>query len=181
MMLRAFVKFVLPLIVLQFVVADWAMAAAINIVAIGASNTYGSGRGAHSGGVRSGQAFPAQLESMLRAKGYDVSVTNAGVPGDTTSGMASRLEGTLSGNTRLVIIQTGGNDARRGGGDVSRNVAQMKSVLAGRKIKVVVLDHILSLVPARSRDPDGQHFDAHGHAAVAAHLLPQVVSAIGRP
>lgn len=32
----------------------------------------------------------------------------------------------------------------------------------------------------QSRDPDGQHFDARGHAAVAAHLVPQVIAAMGR-
>ncbi len=40
-----------------------AQAASISIVALGASNTNGKG-------VGSGQAWPAVLESMLRAKGY---------------------------------------------------------------------------------------------------------------
>jgi acyl-CoA thioesterase-1 len=40
------------------------------IVAIGASNTAGYGVGAS-------QAFPAQLEAMLRAKGSNMHVTNA--------------------------------------------------------------------------------------------------------
>ena len=59
-------------------------AASVNIVALGASNTAGKG-------VGSGEAFPAQLEAMLRAKGYDAHVTNAGVSGDTTAGMLARL------------------------------------------------------------------------------------------
>jgi acyl-CoA thioesterase I len=172
----------LLLLLLQMLLAASvpAPAASINIVAIGASNTYGSGRGKHAGGVSSNQAYPAQLQSMLRAKGHDVHVTNAGVAGDTTAGMLSRLEGTLSSNTRLVIIQPGGNDARRGGSaaNAACNVAAMQRILAARGIKVIVLRHILSMVPARSRDPDGEHFDARGHAAVAARLYPQVVAAV---
>jgi acyl-CoA thioesterase-1 len=43
---------------------------AATIVALGASNTYGKG-------VARNQAFPAQLETILRAKGLNVRVLNA--------------------------------------------------------------------------------------------------------
>ena len=59
-------------------------AATVNIVAFGASNVAGHG-------VGSSAAFPAQLEGLLRAKGYDVRVVNAGVDRDTSAGMLSRL------------------------------------------------------------------------------------------
>jgi acyl-CoA thioesterase-1 len=156
--------------------------AASTVVAIGASNTYGSGQGRTSGGVSQSQAFPTQLEAMLRARGFDVRVINAGVRGDTTAGMLARLDSAVPDGTRVVIIQLGGNDARRGGsaGEAAANVAQMSSRLRARGIKVIVLNHILSMVPASSRDPDGQHFDRRGHAAIAAHLLPQVAAALGK-
>jgi acyl-CoA thioesterase I len=67
-------------------------ASTVNIVALGASNTAGKG-------VGSDQAFPAQLEAMLRAKGYDAHVTNAGVNGDTTSGMLGRLNTSVPDGT----------------------------------------------------------------------------------
>jgi hypothetical protein len=35
-------------------------------------------------GVSLDEAFPAQLEKMLRADGFNVKVINAGVDGDTT-------------------------------------------------------------------------------------------------
>jgi hypothetical protein len=72
------------------VTAGSADAAQINIVALGASNTYGKG-------VARGQDFPAQLQAMLRAKGLDARVANAGINGDTTGGMlgASRLRGAV--------------------------------------------------------------------------------------
>lgn len=156
--------------------------AASTVVAIGASNTYGSGRGRTAGGVSQSEAFPAQLEALLRARGYDLRVVNAGVPGDTTAGMLARLDSAVPDGTRVVIIQPGGNDARRGGStaEAATNVAQMSSRLRARGIKVIILNRILAMVPASSRDPDGQHFDRRGHAAVAARLLPQVTAALGK-
>ena len=55
------------------------------IVAIGASNVAGRG-------VSSSDAWPAQLEGMLAAKGRNVHVTNAGISGDTNAGMLARLD-----------------------------------------------------------------------------------------
>ena len=34
--------------------------------------------------------------------------------------------------------------------------------------------------PASTRDPDGQHYNAQGHAALAAGLLPRVIAAAGK-
>ena len=155
-------------------------AAQVNIVALGASNTYGMGRGKNAGnGVSPGQAYPAQLQALLKARGVDARVTNAGVPGDTTAGMLARLGSAVPNGTHIVILQPGGNDARQGrGGDRSGNIATITSRLQARGIKVILLDRIRSLTPVASRHPDGQHFDARGHAAVAAHLLPRVMAAI---
>jgi acyl-CoA thioesterase-1 len=155
-------------------------AAQVNIVALGASNTYGMGKGRNAGnGVSPGQAYPAQLQAMLKARGVDASVRNAGVPGDTTAGMLARVGSAVPNGTQIVILQPGGNDARSGtGGDRAGNIATITSQLQARGIKVILLDRILSLVPAASRHPDGQHFDARGHTAVAASLVPRVMAAI---
>jgi acyl-CoA thioesterase I len=151
------------------------------IVALGASNTYGKGRGQHPGGVAPGRAYPAQLQAMLKARGYNVSVRNAGVPGDTTAGMLARLGSAVPNGTQVVILQPGGNDARRGigAGQRAANIAEIRRRLQARGIRVIVLERIRSLTPRASRDADGQHFDARGHAAVAADLVPQVIAAIG--
>jgi acyl-CoA thioesterase-1 len=167
---------------LAFLAGAWsANAAPLNIVALGASNTSGSGQGSHPGGVSRNQAFPAQLEAMLRAKGIDAHVRNAGIPGDTTGGMLRRMNSAVPNGTQIVILQTGGNDARRGvGGDVSANTAQITSKLQARGIKVILLDNLGAYAPSSTRDPDGQHYNAQGHAAIAAGLLPQVVAAAGK-
>ena len=63
-----------------------ASAEAATIVALGASNTYGKG-------VARNQAYPAQLEAILRAKGSTIRVVNAGINGDTTEGMLGAWTG----------------------------------------------------------------------------------------
>ncbi|HWG03753.1 MAG TPA: GDSL-type esterase/lipase family protein, partial [Beijerinckiaceae bacterium] len=82
-------------------------AQAATIVALGASNTYGKG-------VARSEAYPAQLQAMLRAAGYEVTVVNAGVSGDTTAGILKRLDRVVPKGTSVVIFQPGGNDARKG-------------------------------------------------------------------
>ena len=162
---------------LGFLASAWrADAASLNIVALGASNTAGMGKGNHPGGVPRSQAFPAQLEALLRAQGIDAHVRNAGIAGDTTAGMLRRMDSAVPNGTQIVILQTGGNDARdSAGGDTAANTAQITSKLEARGIKVIPL--VLSTyAPASTRDPDGEHYNAQGHAAVAAGLLPQVIA-----
>jgi acyl-CoA thioesterase-1 len=130
---------------------------------------------------RKRQAYPAQLEAMLRAKGIDAHVRNAGIAGDTTGGMLRRMDSAVPNGTQIVILQTGGNDARHGaGGDTGANTAQITSKLQARGIKVILLDSLGAYAPSSTRDPDGEHFNAQGHAAIAAGLLPKVLVAAGK-
>jgi acyl-CoA thioesterase I len=59
-------------------------------------------------------AFPVRLEAALRAKGYDVTVINAGVSGDTASQGEARLGWALTDDVDAVIVELGANDALRG-------------------------------------------------------------------
>jgi acyl-CoA thioesterase-1 len=62
-----------------------------------------------------GQSFADQLEAALRAKGYEVTVIQGGVSGDTSSGGKTRLDWVLNGvQPDHVIIELGANDALRG-------------------------------------------------------------------
>ncbi len=150
------------------------VAAATNIVAFGASNTRGKNAG--------GPAWPEYLQEMLRAKGYDVNVTNAGVDGDTTGGMLARLDASVPDSTALVILQPSvRNDARRGrGGDRDANIAAMESRLRARGIKYILFIRLARLIPASLIAADGKHITTEGHKLLAAHLLPQVIAAIGQ-
>lgn len=59
-------------------------------------------------------AFPARLEQTLKAKGLSVSIANAGVSGDTSSGGLSRVAWSVPPDTDAVILELGANDMLRG-------------------------------------------------------------------
>jgi acyl-CoA thioesterase-1 len=79
----------------------------LKLVALGDSLTAGYGLPAEA-------AFPAVLERSLKGKGYDVSIGNAGVSGDTTSGGLARLDWSIPDGTDGVILELGANDMLRG-------------------------------------------------------------------
>jgi acyl-CoA thioesterase I len=153
-----------------------ASAATISIVALGASNTAGRG-------VDASQAFPAQLQMMLAARGYDAHVANAGIAGDTTAGMLGRLESAVPAGTQIVILQPGGNDRRRGIGEAARsgNLAAIVARLRSRNIRVIILDHLIAGVARQDVQADGQHLTAAGHELVARRLVSQVIAHLGKP
>src|SRR5262245_51915235 len=77
-----------------------ACAQSARIVALGASNTAGTGVGKSA-------AWPARLQALLKARGVNATVLNAGIHGDTTGGMLARLDRAVPPGTRLVILQPG--------------------------------------------------------------------------
>jgi acyl-CoA thioesterase-1 len=144
----------------------------LRIVAIGASNTHGWYVGNHG-------AYPAQLQALLRAKGIDAQVTNAGVPFDTTAMMLRRIDKDVPNGTELVILQPGGNDLRFLGSKQQRaaNIAEMERRLRARSIKLVLYD---DEIPLRYYTIDFIHLTREGHAMIAAALLPRVIALIER-
>ena len=87
-----------------FLVSLPAAAVASDIVAPGASNTEGKGRGRTPDGVPRSQDYPAQLQQMLRSDGCRASVTNAGIAGNTTGQMLKRLPGVVKPSTQVLIL-----------------------------------------------------------------------------
>ena len=65
-------------------------------------------------GVPQSQAYPALLESRLRADGYPHRVVNAGVSGETTAGGLRRVDWAIRLRPEIVILELGVNDALRG-------------------------------------------------------------------
>lgn len=111
-------------------------------------------------------AYPAQLQRALRAKGYDVTVKNAGIPGDTTAGALKRLDLAIDPGTALAIVEFGVNDLRL---RVPRAVMETRlgaiiDTLRRRHIDVLVIGYgglDLSAVAAR-----------HHALYVAWHVAP---------
>jgi acyl-CoA thioesterase I len=147
-----------------------AQAAPLKIVAVGASNTTGFGVGAQN-------AYPTVLQALLRKKGIDATVINAGVNGDVTSGMLSRLDSAVPAGTNIVILQPGGNDLRFFGTRERRaaNIAAMTQKLRARGMRVIVYD---PEIPADFYQWDHIHFNAAAHAKIAATLAAEIAALV---
>ena len=91
-------------------------------------------------GLGPGEGFTDKLQAALRAKGHDVTVANAGVSGDTTSGGLARFDWSVPDGTQLVILELGANDMLRGvSPDITRkNLDEMLGKLKKRKIAVLL-------------------------------------------
>ena len=90
--------------------ANRVCAETIHIVALGDSNTWGTRSGNTSGGVPVEEAYPAKLERALRARGWDVSVSNQGAAGRTARDAIYLVDRAIPAGTKLTIIELGLND-----------------------------------------------------------------------
>jgi len=70
------------------------------------------------------QSVPSLVQKQLDAEGYTYDVVNAGVSGDTSAGGLRRLDWSLDGNVRILVVEFGANDGLRG-----LPVAEMKQNL----------------------------------------------------
>ena len=105
----------------------------IQIVAFGDSLSAGYG-------LKAAEAFPAQLERALKAKGYDVIVVNASVSGDTTAAGRDRLEWSLPAGADAAIVELGANDALRGlaPAQALKNLDTIIATLKAKRIDVLL-------------------------------------------
>jgi acyl-CoA thioesterase I len=167
------IRSVLCLVAGLLYAAGLAGTAHAQIVALGASNVAGKG-------VGSSEAFPAQLERMLAAKGYNVQITNAGVSGNTNADILARLDQAVPAGTKVVLLGTLGgryNARRLGQGDQNTELASIMAKLRSRGIKIIPVG--AAGLSRKHLLPDGVHLTVEGHAVVAARLLPSVIHALG--
>jgi len=80
------------------------------------------------------------LQRRIDEAGYPFEVVNAGVSGDTSAGGLSRLDWSLDGDVRILVVALGGNDGLRGlpPGEMRRNLDTIISRAQGRGIHVVL-------------------------------------------
>ena len=88
-----------------------------------------------------GDGFPEKLQAALKAKGVDISIANAGVSGDTTTGGLARIDWSIPDGTDGVILALGANDALRGipPQESEKNLDQMIARLKERGIAVLLV------------------------------------------
>ena len=161
-----------------------AQAAAVRVVALGASNTAGYG-------VSRNQSFPAQLQSMLRQQGYDVEVKNAGISGDTAARMLRRLSAAVPAGTQIVILDPGNNDIKACSepwrpqkcatpAEHNAQVAAIAGQLRARGIKVFMANIEFRSIPIADWQADRRHMTPEGHRIIAGRLAAQIAAALGK-
>ena len=91
-------------------------------------------------GLAPGKAFPEQLSIMLKERGYDTEIINAGVSGDTSAGGLSRLDWSVQQGTTGVILELGANDALRGlpPQETKKNLENIIINLKKKNIKILL-------------------------------------------
>ncbi len=65
-------------------------------------------------GLPPDDSVPALIQQRLDDEDYEYEAVNAGVSGDTSAGGLSRLDWSLDGDVRVLVIELGGNDGLRG-------------------------------------------------------------------
>ena len=128
----------LPYAVLLFMLAiPHALAAPVRLLVLGDSLTAGYGL-PHADG------FEAQLQQALRAHGFDVSIIDGAVSGDTSAGGRARLDWVLAGGADAAIVELGANDGLRGldPSDMAANLGAILDALAAKHIPVLFSGHV---------------------------------------
>jgi acyl-CoA thioesterase I len=173
--------------------ASFATTASMHIVAYGDSGVYGKG-------VARNETYPAQLQQMLRQKGYDVTVTNDGVNGRTSEDAAANVGNV--GKADVVIVQVGVNDAKHGVpmGTIRKNIETVIEKLKANEAAVLVVSYLSANVcdvasshgspcvmwgglPAAQYHVPGDpqnHFNAAGLRVMASRMLPALEKLLGR-
>lgn len=108
--------------------------AEVRIVAIGDSNL-------DVPHISTNDMYPAQLERALRERGHKVTVTNAGLRGDTTQGVLDRLDRHVPAGTDIALVGVGANDSavfKVPRQTWTNNLTTIVKRLRGRGIEVLV-------------------------------------------
>lgn len=91
-------------------------------------------------GLEPSQSVPSVIQTKLDNDGYAYEAVNAGVSGDTSAGGLRRLDWSLAGDVRVLVIELGANDGLRGlpVGDLKKNLTTVITAAQARGIKVLL-------------------------------------------
>ncbi len=86
------------------------------------------------------QSVPSLVQKQLDAEGYKYDVVNAGESGDTSAGGLRRLEWSLDGDVRILVVELGANDGLRGlpVADMKKNLETIITTAKMRGIGVLL-------------------------------------------
>ena len=91
-------------------------------------------------GLAKDESVPSLIQKRLKDAGYPYEVVNAGVSGDTSAGGLNRLEWSLAGDVKVLVIELGANDGLRGlpVAGLKENLTEIITRAQARNIKVIL-------------------------------------------
>jgi acyl-CoA thioesterase I len=86
------------------------------------------------------QSFPALIGQRLAASGLNYEVVNAGVSGDTSAGGLRRLDWSLAGDVKMMVVALGANDGLRGlsTAELKKNLSAILDKATARGVTVIL-------------------------------------------
>lgn len=91
-------------------------------------------------GLEPSQSFPSLVGQRLASDGYNFEIVNAGVSGDTSAGGLRRLDWSLDGDVKVLVVALGANDGLRGlaPAEMKKNLAAVLERAASKGVTVVL-------------------------------------------
>ena len=91
-------------------------------------------------GLPTDRSYPSLIGKKLKERGYDFEIVNAGVSGDTSAGGVRRLDWSLEGDVRALVLALGANDGLRGlpTDEMKKNLELVLDRAKARDIPVVL-------------------------------------------
>ncbi len=109
-------------------------------------------------GLEPDSAYPMLIQRKIDSASLPFEVTNAGVSGETSSGLLDRLDWLLRGNFRVLVVETGANDGLRGipaatlRTNLSTILDRIKAKRPDAKVVVVQMEALPNLGPKYASD-----------------------------
>jgi acyl-CoA thioesterase I len=91
-------------------------------------------------GLPADQSFPSLIGKRLEERGLAFEIVNAGVSGDTSAGGVRRLDWSLDGDVRVLVVALGANDGLRGlpTSELKKNLAAILDRARARRVPVIL-------------------------------------------
>ena len=104
-------------------------------------------------GLEPDSAYPMLIQRKIDSAGLTFDVVNAGVSGETSSGLLDRLDWLLRGQFALMVLETGANDGLRGiapsvvKSNLDAALARIKSKRPDARVVLVQMEALPNLGP----------------------------------